>query len=262
MKNFLTLILFSIISLLSLKAHAFTLNNSVTLVFGKDEVRVNVANVTCSNIGIDTHELLSIAGEAVDQYWNRAPTSRLKLRAGSVISANAAYGTDLICNAGTDCDPNPALAVASDVLITCNTNAANFSSSAILAVTVPNNISGKTINGALIMINDLAGNQFASKSRAEKVSIIAHELGHTFGLGHSPVKDSLMYYATVDMRSSLGSDDIDGISYLYPKQQPVSCGSVDMKNNPNSWLGLFIGFSIVAMFYRFQSRYLKLRFLS
>lgn len=248
-----------ILSLLSFSAHAFTLNNNVGLVFNKDEVKVNIANITCANIGIDVHELKSIVADAVDQYWNRAPTSRLKLRAGEVTSVAAAYGTDLICNASTDCVPNPTLAVASDILISCNTNAANFSSNSVLAVTIPNNISGNKIIGALIMINDLAGNNFVHKSRDEKVSIIAHELGHTFGLGHSPVVDSLMYYATVNLRKSLGSDDIDGISYLYPKQQPVTCGSISTKNNPNSWLGLLIGFGIIGLLSKFQFRYLKLR---
>lgn len=240
-------------------AHAFTLNNSATLVFGKDEVRVNVAADTCDNIGIDETELLSIVGTAVDQYWNRSPTSALKLRAGSVMAVAAGFKTDTICTPATSCDPNPALAVASDILITCNNNVANFSSSAILAVTVPNNISGKTIVGALMMINDMAANSFKTKSRDEKVSIIAHELGHAFGLGHSPVKDSLMYYATVNMRKSLGGDDIDGITYLYPKKQPVSCGSISEKNNPNSWLGLLLGFGLISLLSKFQFRYLKLR---
>ncbi|MFA6237504.1 MAG: matrixin family metalloprotease [Bacteriovorax sp.] len=257
----ITRIIFFFISLFFHNAHAFTLNNSATLVFNHDEVKVNVANITCTNIGIDTQELKSIVSEAVDQYWNKSPTSRLKLRSGSVIAAAAGFGTDQICVGATDCDPNPALAVASDILITCNTNAVTFPSAAILAVTVPNNISGKTINGSLIMINDRAGNQFAAKSRSEKISIIAHELGHAFGLGHSPVKDSLMYFSTVNMRVSLGSDDIDGISYLYPKEQPISCGSIDTKNNPTSWLGLIIGFLLVMLF-KNQFRYLKLRLRS
>ena len=240
-------------------AFAFTLNNSAALVFNHDEVKVNVANITCSNIGIDTVELKSIVADAVSQYWNKSPTSRLKLRAGSVISAVAGYGTDLICNASTSCTPNPALAVASDILITCNTNTTNFSSSSILAVTVPNNISDQNIIGSLIMINDRAGNQFVNKNRDEKISIIAHELGHAFGLGHSPVNDSLMYFSTVNMRKNLGQDDIDGITYLYPKQQPVTCGTISEKNNPNSWLGLFIGIGLIAILNKFQFRYLKLR---
>lgn len=247
--------------LISFSASAFTLNNSATLTFGKNEVMVNVAAGNCANIGIDENELISIVGDAVDQYWNTAPTSRLKLRRGRVLAVDPAYKTGTICQPSTSCDPNPALAVSSDVLITCNNNSTNFTSSGVLAVTVPNNISGRTIVGSLIMINDLASNQFKYKSRDEKISVIAHELGHTFGLGHSKFTDSLMYYATVNIRKNLGSDDIDGITYLYPKQQPVSCGTVDMdgsKNNPNTWLGLLIGFSIIALIYH-QSRYLKLR---
>lgn len=247
------------------QVQAFTLNNSATLTFNKNEVKVNIGNPSgrpCTNIGVDENELLSIVSDAVDQYWNRAPTSRLKLRAGSVKSVAAAYGTGDICNSGTSCDPNPALAVDSDILIVCNGDPSdhNFSSAGVLAITVPNNISGKDILGSLIMINDKTTNQFKYKSRDEKISIIAHEIGHAFGLGHSPVKDSLMYYATVNMRKFLGADDIDGISYLYPKQQPVTCGSVDLnpgKKNPNTWLGLFIGFVLIALLN--QLRYLKLR---
>lgn len=248
--------------ILGTNVYAFALNNSGTLVFGKDEVKVNVAAGNCSNIGIDENELLTVVADAVDQYWNKSPTSRLKLRAGSVINTIAAYKTGEMCTGSrtsTECTPNGVLAVDSDILITCNNNVANFSSSSIVAVTVPNNINGRSIIGSLVMINDLAGNQFITKSHADKVSIIAHELGHAFGLAHSPVTDSLMYYSTVSMRKSLGGDDIDGITYLYPKLQPLNCGTTTEKNNPNSWLGLLIGFAIIKFLSKFQLRYLKLR---
>jgi hypothetical protein len=236
---------------LSLNTYAFTMNNSVRLVFTQDEVKVNVAAATCNNIGINEEEVLSIVGDAVARFWNTAPTSRLKLRKGSVIPVSGLYATDTICEAATNCEPNAAIAVASDILITCNSNLTNFSSSAILAVTIPNNIAGTRIVGSLVMLNDHATTQFDTKSREEKVSIIAHELGHAFGLGHSPVTDSLMYFATREQRKALGRDDIDGISYLYPKQQPVGggCGSMifDGKNKPGPWPGLFIGFFIIFM---------------
>lgn len=240
-------------------AQAFTLNNSGSLVFSEDEVTVNIANVACTNIGIDAYELKSIVADAVAIYWNKSPTSRLKLRVGEVIPTSAAYGTDLICEASTNCTPNAALAVSSGILVTCNTNTTNFTSTSILAVTVPNNIKSNQIVGSLVMINNLASNSFATHSRIEKVAIIAHELGHAFGLGHSPVKDSLMYYSTVNMRSSLGSDDIDGISYLYPKRQPISCGSITTDNNPNSWMGIIMGIALMAFISRFHHWYLKLR---
>ena len=254
--------LFFIIFILnSFPTFAFTLNNSEGLTFSQDEVVVNVAAGNCSHIGIDENELKFIVGDAVNQYWNKSPTSRLKLRAGSLQNLSNAYHTGTICLPSTSCDPNPVLAVTSGILITCNNNNANFSGSGVLAVTVPNNIEGQSIVGSLIMINDVDNtNQFQYKSRDEKISIIAHEIGHAFGLGHSPVKDSLMYYSTVNMRKSLGADDIDGITYLYPKQQPVTCGSIDIdgpKSNPNSWSGLLLGIAIIALVY--QLRYLKLR---
>ncbi len=239
-------------------ANAFTFNNSIKLVFAQDEVVVNVARTSgvttfCTNIGIDEAELLSIVGDAVDQFWNKAPTSRLKLRKGSVIVKPASFYTEDICETSTNCEPRAALAVSSGILITCNDNTTNFpplSGSGILGITIPNNISGGTIVGSLIMINDSTTTQFDTKSRAEKVAIIAHELGHAIGLGHSPVQDSLMYYATVQSRTNLGRDDIDGISYLYPKRQPMSCGTIvsDIDKNISSDImsGLIFGFLLVA----------------
>lgn len=239
-------LLFLMITLFSFQSKAFTFNNNIKLVFAQDEVIVNVAN-GCTNIGIDSNELLSIVNDAVNEFWNRAPTSRLKLRAGSVVNVSSNYQTDNICTPSTNCVPNPDLAVSSGVLITCNTNVTNFPSASILGITIPNNISGSTIIGSLIMINDRATTQFANKSRPEKVAIIAHELGHTFGLGHSPVPDSLMYYATVESRVRLGRDDIDGISYLYPKKQPTGCGTITdiSKNNSNFAGALFVGLFLV-----------------
>lgn len=242
------------IILINFSAQAFTLNNSAKLTFNKDNVKVNLAKGLCTNIGIDDEEMLSIIDEAVTNFWNKTPSSRLKLQRGSAITVNAIYRTDNICVASTNCEPNPTLAVSSDILVSCNANVTNFPSSAILGVTLPNNTSGTTIVGSLVLINDRAGNRFETKTRPEKVAIIAHELGHAFGLGHSPVEDSLMYYATVEKRVSLGSDDMDGISYLYPKSQPVSCGSIALlgknsggDNRPDWWSGLFIGFSIIGL---------------
>lgn len=243
--------------------HAFTFNNSIKLVFAQDEVPVNVAAGFCSNIGIDENELLSIVGDAVDQFWNQAPTSRLKLRKGSIKSVAPAFETDNICVPSTNCDPNPTLAVSEGVLITCNSNSTNFPSPSILGITIPNNISGKTIVGALIMINDRTTTQFASKSRAEKVAIVAHEIGHAFGLGHSPVPDSLMYYATVESRVALGRDDIDGISYLYPKKHPGGgCGTitdVSKTKGPGNMLGgLSLGLFLVLAFEVMRKKRIKI----
>lgn len=246
-------IFLSFILLLScINTHAFTLNNSAMLVFNDDEVTVNVAS-GCTQIGLTSEELLEIVGQAVDRFWNQSPTSRLKLRKGSVINAGTKYHTESICTEKTNCDPNPDLLVTSDILIACNANTkSNFPISSILGITIPNNISGQKIIGSLIMINDTENTLFVIKSRDAQIAILAHEIGHAIGLGHSPVKDSLMYYATVSQRKFLGRDDIDGISYLYPKQQPaLGCGTVDINHSNgggSDWgAGLFLGFSLIGL---------------
>ena len=253
------IILSFILLLISINTYAFTLNNSAMLVFADDEVIVNVTS-GCLEIGTTSEELLDLVGLAVDNFWNKSPTSRLKLRKGSVINAGSKFHTDSICTAGTNCEPNPDLRVTSDILIACNAdNLDNFPNSSILGITIPNNIAGKTIIGSLIMINDTPNTLFDTKSKDAKVAILAHEIGHAIGLGHSPVKDSLMYYATVSQRKFLGRDDIDGISYLYPKQQPqIGCGTVDMSHSKGGgsdwWSGLFLGFSIIGFIEIYRNR--------
>jgi hypothetical protein len=254
---FLTLIIFQT------SIHAFTLNNNVGLVFPMDEVKVNVADQSCDNLGIDTTELLSIAKDAVDDYWNKTPTSRFKMRQGSVITADARYKTGVICLPDDNsCTATGAPPVSSDILIACNNNITNFpAGTGVLAITVPNNISGDKIIGSVVLLNDTATTYLKNKSRTEKISVIAHELGHAFGLGHSPVKDSLMYYSTIDLRTNLGADDMDGITYLYPKNQSVTCGSIDLnsKNKPDQVIGLLLGIILSLVAFNSYERYLKLR---
>jgi hypothetical protein len=243
-------------------AYSFTLNNTVSAAFDKDVVPVNVAD-NCANLGISSAEILSMVNDAASQFWNTISTSRLRLTAGSVVSVDSKFYTDKICltNSGS-CELNTDLSVSSDILITCNADTTdNFPNSqrTVLAITIPNNISGTTINGALIAINDRSDNVFQDMSRAQMVTTIAHEIGHAVGLGHSPVTDSLMYYTLVPVRDRLGWDDIDGITYLYPRKQPIGCGTISQINSKT------IGYAFLLIIFLpviwFQSRKLVFRLL-
>lgn len=210
--------------------YAFTLNNNVAAAFDQDQVKVNVASHTCNNLGVTNDELLSMAEEAGALYWNRVHTSRLEIVRGSIVDVATVFQTGEICTnfPSSPCTINTAMAVSSDILISCNTDADNYSNSpSVLGVTLPNNVSGTAIKGALILVNDNSGNSFQSLSRAEKIAVLAHEIGHAVGLGHSNTDRNLMYYQSVATRGTLGPDDVDGITYLYPMEQPFGgCGSI------------------------------------
>lgn len=252
MKNSL-LIIIAIIPFL----FSFTLNNNQNLAFEQNEVPVYIADTFCSNIGYTETELLDLITKANQQYWNRVSTSRLKLVNGGKLSMANAYHTDALCTSTSpSCTVNPNLAFNRGILISCNENSAtNFPTPGLLAVTVPTSISGNKILGAVLLLNDTASSPLNGKSKDEITALIAHELGHAVGLGHSPVKDSLMYYLSIPTRRDLGWDDIDGITYLYPKEQPVSCGTISKINDDSNKMGhlyqMALAFILSILFFKF-----------
>lgn len=50
--------------------------------------------------------------------------------------------------------------------------------------------------------------------------MVAHEIGHVIGLGHSADVESLMYYSIGPKEHlSLSLDDQNGVSFLYPRNE-------------------------------------------
>lgn len=220
------LIIFSFL-LVGLNSMAFTLNTNFAAAFPGEEVKVNLATHDCTNLPYTNDEILSMASEGVNKFWNKVPTSKLKIRRGEHVSVAGDFESGALCTSNTNgCVANPALSGQSQILISCNSNTTNFSSNGVLAVTANVNTSGSDIVGSVILLNNRSGSGLATLSRESFISVLAHEIGHAVGLGHSPVTDSLMYYANIANRVSLGEDDMDGITYLYPREQPTSCGSV------------------------------------
>jgi hypothetical protein len=231
MKKMILLLLFLLMASSSSHVLSFTLNNNIEAVFYSRTVQVNVADTSCEHLGYTHDELLTLIEESMDQYWNRVGASRLRLRKGRIITNTpASYKTGSLCTSAsyqgdTPCQSNPTFIHEENaILFVCNQNTLDFpAQSGVLAATLPY-IQGRHIKNSVILLNDTLasqGNGVRQLSKQELLSLLAHEVGHAIGLGHSEVKSSLMYYSVISQREDLGRDDWDAVSYLYPQKDSI-----------------------------------------
>jgi hypothetical protein len=234
--------------ILSFNVYAdFTLNNNISAGFSHDKVKVYfTSNSTCLFADITQAGMLMLIDDAINDYWNKVPTSRLNLQNGGIYqTTNSNYLDGELCNPTLDTCGATTVPQANDIIISCNDDMVkNFpmvsgNPSSKVAIALPNNISGGGIAGSVIVINDTSDAPFRDLDYASRVAVIAHEIGHAFGLGHSGEASSLMYWRVQDIRHSLGPDDVKGITYLYPKRVD-GCGLLTTKQNAPPETGHFI----------------------
>ena len=203
------MLFFKLALLVVSSAHAFTLSGTDPSLQGWENANIsfklNPANCPANTDGI--------IGDAMAA-WNEVPSSKVHLRMDGYSTATFAQ-----LNAGT----------ATDVpVIICDTNFSSDSplggngvAGVALAASPP---LGGHISYAFLLLNVEPGSTGnISAQGASKVSIvIAHEMGHVLGLGHSEDSTALMYYnASKKTTLSLAQDDVDGITYLYPRNEPT-----------------------------------------
>lgn len=217
-------------------AHAFTLeycaNCSVTTDSGwaANTLSVNYDWSACPT----PSDTLTTALNTAMSAWNNLPSINMTLSVGSAVSTSFA--------AASSAENNGSATLTTPVIF-CDPNmATDFSiKNASGATLVYWNSSGK-IYGGMIGLNAIAsdtGNIQNYTNTALSV-LLAHELGHLLGLGHSPETYALMYYRLNSTTSlNLSEDDVDGATFLYPRSEPggggfLGCSSLAFVNGGES----------------------------
>lgn len=228
-KNF-AFLLFVVIFLDGHLSQAFTLTTANGKGFADPTITILVNQSSCPN----SFNLRRVLEDAV-KAWNGVPTSKLVLKVG---------------DSTTSTTPSIPPVAYCDSTMTGGTLGQGGGSTGS---------DGYIISGFLrVNTNSAASGYILNQSDTQQAIVVAHELGHMFGLGHTAKDYSLMHYS-IAAKTDLGlsQDDIDGISYLYPRNELGTdkmmggCGSIsNSTGNPFQNLGLS-GFSYLMLLLAF-----------
>ena len=206
MEKIIKKLIFLFIFLLSPNAHCWSLDYESPIYFPVKEIVINVAtNYSCKNIKITHLELLDLTIEAAEKYWNGVKSSKLLFVKGSLKNVDA-----------YNFEQNISGAVSGEVLVGC-TDSQIFSKNRWDAYGGLSYSDDFTITQAYISLDGSDNNELVTYSKNALLRLLAHELGHTFGLAHSEDKNSLMFPTIISKMNSLDHDDREAVSWLYPK---------------------------------------------
>ena len=189
---------------------ASTLNPNTGRGFAKNEINVLISPTDCTGAGFSTATFRDLVEDAADDYWNAVATADLQLKVKGIGNIDiAGQSHNDILNSG--------LVPNNTILAGCNQT---FASSTTLGGAV------MKCNGdncqAVLIINSGSESAMPDQDRNTQIAVIAHELGHAIGLGHTELSHNLMYYSVSGKTQTwLGQDDIDGVTYLYPYDEPA-----------------------------------------
>lgn len=245
--------------LLGLNAYGFTLVSSGNVGWQTGTITFNV-DTTCNNyLGA-----VNAAMNSAFSLWNNVPSANLTLAMGSTVTFSGTL-SQYVGSSATLSAPAGNPTIICDATFSTDTGIA--ANSGIPGLAGGFNItSGGKIQGGLLVLNVQSGDNANINSMNSTVVaiIVAHEMGHILGLGHSAETSSLMYYdASAKGVLSLSQDDVDGITYLYSRQEPrekvFGCGTIQNVNGGGSGPGfpLLAEFMLLVVIARFGTKVMR-----
>jgi hypothetical protein len=211
----------------SLSAEAFTLIGAGGKGWRRNDIAFSYDISECPNFDIESVLTQAFA------IWNNVPGSKLKL---SLAGATATRIKD-------------------PPTIFCETDFSTYGSiNNIPGVALdPSEDSEGYIDGGFIVLNASAGAASINSFDPTLLAVIlAHEMGHAIGLGHTSDQNALMYFdASYKSALGLSQDDIDGVTYLYPRDElssdkPLGCARIENTNYDSRMILLLLLVPLLA----------------
>lgn len=196
-------------------------------------------NINRSNCPSDIDELLNSAFAL----WNSIPSSSLKVQIG-----NDSTTTPAVLLAGTATDTP---LIVCDAAFTATLP--DLDADLIAGVGFLRGTSFRPITNGGLILNAESGKSanVSTVGLTTAKVVVAHEIGHVLGLGHTQDPTALMYYTAGSKQNlALSLDDQNGIAYLYPRKEfsnkklIAGCGSLNGENHDDWWNGNSLGLAL------------------
>ncbi len=226
------LLLTGFLALLSEPAQAYTLNGTSGLVGWSQNTLLIDYNPTGCTI---SEETLTQAIDTAANIWNTIPTSRLTIKRGNKVTTTP-HGLMVPID-----DPSAEKPINTPTIV-CDTQFSTTlgtNTNSIPAATWTDG-EGYQLNYAFIVLNAEAskGANMKNLSATQVNIVLAHEIGHALGLGHTADSSALMYFSSTHKEHlALSQDDMDGVTYLYPRRElintkPLGCATISSSSGP------------------------------